>query len=386
MREAAYREMYRVISENSAVLAQIYLHRVRDWNAEVVELRGYASPISARNMDNDLPDAVVDTLLEVCRKNTGVFQRYFELKAKWVGLEKLRRYDIYAPLAQSDQKFDYGHARDTVLKSFHEFSPQVAELIQRGFEAEHIDSESRTGKAGGAFCLAPLPDLTPWVLVNFTERARDIAVLAHELGHALHSMLAGHHSVLSFDASLPLSETASVFAEMLLTEHLMKQKMDPATRRDLLARVIDDAYVTIMRQAYFTLFEREAYRVVAEGGSVEDLTGLYMENLQEQFGDAVELSDEFKWEWTIVSHIYQVPFYAYAYSFGQLLVLALYQQYRIEGEVFVPRYLKILSYGGSEAPMKILTEAGLDVTSPDFWQGGFDFINNLIAELEGLPA
>ncbi|HSL31386.1 MAG TPA: M3 family oligoendopeptidase [Anaerolineales bacterium] len=384
IREVAYQELYRVIEENSSVLAQIYLHRVRDWNAEAVDLRGYASPISARNLGNDLPDAVVDTLLEVCRNNVGIFQRYFALKARWVGLDKLRRYDIYAPLVQSDKKFEYAAAKKMVLESFQDFSPRLAGLAQRVFDEGHVDSESRQRKAGGAFCYAALPTLTPWILVNYEGRARDVATLAHEFGHAIHNMLADSHSVMTYHPSLPLAETASVFAEMQLTDRLLAQETDAATRRDLLAYVIDDAYVTIIRQAYLTLFERDAYRLVAEGGSVQDLTRLYLENLHEQFGSAVDVADEFKWEWTFVPHIYHVPFYTYAYSFGQLLVLALYQQYRQEGEEFVPRFLKILSYGGSESPPRILTEAGLDITSQDFWQGGFDLIQRMIAELEQL--
>jgi oligoendopeptidase F len=386
MREAAYREMYRVLGDNSTLLAQIYLHRVRDWNAEAVEMRGYASPISARNLSNDLPDEVVDTLLEVCCRNVGMFQRYFELKARWLGIPsgKLRRYDIYAPLIQSDKKFDYTFAKQIIFESFRDFSPQVSELAQKVFAENHVDSETRPGKEGGAFCYSALPDLTPWVMVNYEGRARDIATLAHELGHAIHNMLACNHSSLTFQPSLPLAETASVFAEMQLTELLLKQEADPATRRDLLAYAIDDAYVTVNRQAYITLFEREAYRIIAEGGSVEDLTDAYMKNLQDQFGDSVDIAEEFKWEWIFIPHIYNVPFYTYAYSFGQLLVLALYQQYRREGEAFIPRYLKILSYGGSESPSKILTEAGLDITSPEFWQGGFDLIQNMITELEGL--
>jgi len=386
VREAAYRELYRVFDENSAVLAQIYLHRVRDWNTEAVQLRGYATPLSARNLGNDLPDSVVNTLLEVCRKNVGMFQRYFQLKAGWLGIPsgKLRRYDIYAPLVESDKTFDYGMGRKMVLDSFNTFSPQVASLAQRVFAENHLDSESRHGKRGGAFCYGALPELTPWVMVNYEGRARDIATLAHELGHAIHNMLAGDHSLMTFHASLPLAETASVFAEMQLTEQLLQQETDPAVRRDLLAYAIDDAYVTVIRQAYFTLFEREAYQMVDDGNSIEELTAAYMANLEEQFGDAVELSDEFKWEWLVIPHLYNVPFYTYAYSFGQLLVLALYQQYRLEGEAFVPKYLKILSYGGSESPTKILNEAGFDIASPAFWQGGFDVIQTMIAELEKL--
>jgi len=382
VRAAAYRELYRVYGENASVLAQIFLHRARDWNAEGIELRGHASAISARNLGNDLPDAVVDTLLDVCRKNAGIFQGYFEMKARWLGLGKMKRYDIYAPLAESDKTFSHGEAVAMVMDSYKAFSPAVADLARRVFDERHLDSESRPGKRGGAFCYGPLPGITPWVMLNYEGRARDVATLAHELGHAIHNMLAGSHSILTYAASLPLAETASVFAEIQLIDRLLKQETDPAVRRDLLAYAIDDAYVTVIRQAYFTLFEREAYRVIEEGGSVEALTELYAANLKEQFGDAVELPDGFQWEWLTIPHLYSSPFYTYAYSFGQLLVLALVQQYRVQGEAFVPRYLKLLSYGGSEPPATILAEAGLDITSARFWQGGFDVIREMIAELE----
>jgi oligoendopeptidase F len=384
VRQAAYQELYRVYSENSTILAQIYSHRVRDWHAEGIELRGYASPISARNVGNDLPDSVVDTLLEVCRKNASIFQRYFRLKAGWLGLPKLRRYDIYAPLAASDKHYDFPQAAQMVLESFQEFSPQVASLAQRVFEQNHLDSLARPGKRGGAFCYAALPQLTPWVLVNFDGRARDVATLAHELGHAVHGMLASGHSVATFHSSLPLAETASVFAEMQLTQRLLKQEQDPAVRRDLLAHAIDDAYVTVLRQAYFSLFERDAHRMIVEGKSFDEVAAAYMANLVEQFGDSVEVADEFKWEWISIPHIYNSPFYTYAYSFGQLLVLALYQQYRLEGAAFIPRYLKILAYGGSEAPAQILREAGLEIDNAAFWQGGFDVLSEMISELVNL--
>jgi oligoendopeptidase F len=381
IRRAAYQELYRVYGENSTILAQIYSHRARDWQAEGMELRGYASPISARNVGNDLPDAVVDTLLAVCRKNAAIFQRYFRLKAGWLGLEKLRRYDIYAPLGESDKQYDFAQAAGMVLDSFREFSPQVAGLAMRVFEENHLDSQTRPGKRGGAFCYAALPELTPWVLVNYDGKARDVATLAHELGHAVHAMLAAGHSVSTFQASLPLAETASVFAEMQLTQRLLKQEQDPYLRRDLLAHAIDDAFVTVIRQAYFTLFEREAHRMIVEGKSFEEVSAAYMANLVEQFGDSVELADEFKWEWISIPHIYNAPFYTYAYSFGQLLVLALYQQYRLEGVAFIPRYLKILSHGGSDAPAQILREAGVEIDTAAFWQGGFDVLEDMIKEL-----
>lgn len=384
MRARAYQELYRVYIENSTVLAQMYIHRARDWHTEGMELRGFASPISARNVINDLSDEVVETLLSVCRKNADVFQRYFKMKAQWLGLDKLRRYDIYAPLTPSEKKFDYSTAKQMVMDSYRAFSPDAAKLAQRVFDTSHLDSEIRAGKRGGAFCYTALPEMTPWVLMNYDGSARDIATLAHELGHAIHAMLADHHSALTQQASLPLAETASVFAEMQLTDQLLKQENDPAVRRDLLANALDDAYITVMRQAYFSIFEKDAHQMINDNCTVDELTEHYLEILKEQFGEAVEVSGEFKWEWLAIPHFYHSPFYTYAYSFGQLLVLALYQQYRLEGETFIPRYLKILSYGGSESPIKILTEAGLDVTSSTFWQGGFDVIKNMIDELEKL--
>ena len=384
VRARAYQELFRVYRGNATVLAQVYVHRARDWHTEGVELRGYSSAIAARNVENDLPDAVVETLLAVCRKNAGLFQRYFKLKARWLGMDMLSRCDLYAPLTPSDKKFDYAEATKMVLDSYAAFSPDVAALARRVFEQNHLDSEIRSGKRGGAFCYTAIPELTPWVMINYDGHARDIATLAHELGHAIHNMLADGHSVLTQQASLPLAETASVFGEMLLTDRLLRREQDASVRRELLANALDDAYITVMRQAHFTIFEKDAHEMISAGKTLDELAEHYLGSLREQFGDAVRVPEEFKWEWIGVPHMYHSPFYTYAYSFGQLLVLALYQQYRLEGGAFLPRYLRILSHGGSEAPLKVLAEAGLDVTSPAFWQGGFDVLEKMLAELERL--
>jgi oligoendopeptidase F len=188
--------------------------------------------------------------------------------------------------------------------------------------------------------------------------------------------------VFTFHSALPLAETSSTFAEMLLTDRLLAQDRDPAVRRQLIADTLDDAYATIMRQAYFTLFEQQAHALIQSGAGTDELNAAYMRSLREQFGSAVEIAPEFKWEWVSIPHIFYTPFYCYAYSFGQLLVLALYQRYKKQGARFTPHYLKILAYGGSASPQHILEEAGIDITKPSFWQGGFDFISGLLDELE----
>jgi oligoendopeptidase F len=382
LREAAYREIYRVYTEQAPILAQIYASMMRDWKMENVDLRKFKSPIAVRNLGNDVPDKVVDTLLDVIKKNAGVFQRYFKLKAKWLGMDKLRRFDIYAPLATSDKKIEFNDSVQKVLATFNEFSPRVSALAKKVFDDGHVDGGPRPGKRSGAFCWGYPPNETPYVLLNFAGRVRDTAVVAHELGHAIHAMLASHHSLMTFHAPLPLAETASVFSEALLTEKLLAEETDVTARRELLAAVLDDAYATVGRQGFFAMWEKEAHEMIAHNKTPDEMAARYFEALKEQFGDAIEVNEEFKWEWVLITHFYGSPFYVYAYAFGQLLVLALYQMYKKEGEKFKPKYLKILEYGGSEAPAKVLKEAGIDITSAKFWQGGFDVISGMIDELE----
>ena len=385
LRAKAYQEMLRVFTEDGNILGQLYQNLVRDWYNENLTLRHYATPISARNLFNDIPDQAVDSMLEVCRRNAVVFQRFFKVKARHIGVPRLRRYDIYAPVSKSDKVYEYGAATEMILDTFAGFDPQMAGMARQVFEENHIDSEIRPGKQFGAFCSGPAPELTPWVKVNYQSRADDVNTLAHELGHAIHALTARHHNIFTYFACLPLAETASTFAEMLLIDRLLAEEKDEAVRRDIIFRQVDDSYATIMRQAYFALFERRAHDLVNQNASVDELSTAYLENLKEQFGDAVEVSEDFKWEWVSIPHFYQVPFYVYAYTFGQLLVLALYQQYKAEGETFKPRYLKILAAGGSKSPASILKEAGIDINNQAFWQGGFDILDALVKDLEALP-
>ena len=384
IRAAAYQELFRVYENEANVLGQIYSNVVRDWSSENVDVRGFDNPISVRNLDNDIPDPVVDTLLNVCRDNMPVFHRYFQFKAEQIGMDKLRRYDVYAPISEAEKEYEFSEASQMVLDTLHQFSPTLADKARQVFEDEHIDSEIRKGKRGGAFSYSVLPGLTPWVLTNYAGKIDDVLTLAHEIGHSIHGLMAAEHSVFTFHSSLPMAETASVFSEMLMTDRLLREESDPAVQRDLLVTVLDGAYATVARQAYFVLFEREAHQRAVKGATTDDLCALYMENLEDQFSDSLTLSDDFRYEWTAIPHIYATPFYCYAYSFGQLLVLALYKQYQEEGESFIPRYLKVLSYGGSASPEHIIGEAGFDMAARSFWQGGFDVLSEFMDQLEAL--
>jgi oligoendopeptidase F len=388
IREAAYRSLLQVYKKNSGVLGEIYQNIVMEWRDEAILMRGYRSPISVRNIANNLDDATVNALLAACRKNVAIFQDYFAEKAKMLGMKKLRRYDLYAPIsnkASDSKKFTYSKAVQSVLDTFGDFDPQFRRLAERVFAEDHVDSEIRRAKRGGAFCYAVIPKLTPYVLLNFDGLTRDVSTLAHEFGHAIHSMLASDMPIMVSHAPLPLAETASVFAEMLLNEK-MAEKMAERKHRILLAEQIDNMYATIIRQAYFTLFEIDAHKMIGENNATIDAVAkIYIDNLKEQFGTSIVISPDFEWEWIYIPHFYHTPFYTYAYSFGNLLVLSLYKQYKLEGSsAFVPKYFKILSAGGSRKPEELLMEAGIDISKEEFWQQGFDYAEEMIQQLKVL--
>jgi len=302
LREAIYKEQYRVYGDDGPILGQIYQTVVRDWANENIDLRNYSNPISVRNLRNDVPDVAVDALLDVCQINAPVFQRFFDLKAKWIKTDQLRRYDIYAPVVQADKTYTFQEGVDMVLDAFQTFDPRIAELAEKIIADGHVDSEVRQGKRGGAFCWSVDKDLSPWVLLNYQNDADSVATMAHELGHGIHALLAKDHSVFTYHSSLPLAENASTFGEMLLIDKLLSEEKDPAVRRDILFKQVDDAYGTIMRQSFFALFEREAHKMIKDGAIIDDLSEMYMENLKKQFGKAVSISDEFRWEWVSIPH------------------------------------------------------------------------------------
>ncbi|WP_447979638.1 M3 family oligoendopeptidase [Candidatus Nitrospira bockiana] len=382
LREAAYREMYRVFASHQDVLGEIYSALVNDWRSEQVELRRFPSPIAARNLANDIPDEAVEALLTVCQKNAAVFQEYFKLKARICRIRPMTRYHIYAPHRAERKRYHYPQAVRMVLEAYRAFSPQLGDLAEQVFRDRHVDARTIPGKLSGAYCYSVVPGMTPYVLLNYTGEARDVATLAHELGHAVHAMIASTHSIFTFHSTLPLAETASVFGERLLSEALMAQETSKAVKQGLLLAQLDDIYATVVRQAYFILFEQTAHRSIAEGATVKDLSNAYLANLKEQFGKAVSIPDEFRWEWLTIPHLFASPFYCYAYSFGNLLVLALYHRYKQQGREFVPKYLDLLAAGGSKSPADILQSVDVDMRSETFWQSGFDTIRAMVEDLE----
>ena len=382
IRKRAYQELFRIYSDHSDVLGEIYKALVNDWKNEGIELRHHTSPIAVRNIHNDIPDEAVKTLLACTRKNRVVFQEFFRLKAKICKINKLSRYDIYAPTQKAKTSYPFDEAKKLVFAAYERFSPKLAQHTRQVFADGHIDVGPTPGKASGGFCYSVLPTLTPYVMLNYTGDARDVAILAHESGHAVHAMMAKHHSIFTFHSALPLAETASVFGEQLLSQALLQEVKNPRMKQSLLLGQLDNLYATILRQAYFVKFENEAHEHISQGATVNSLAQTYLMLLKEQFGQTVNIPEEFKWEWITIPHIYRSPFYCYAYSFGNLLVLALYEQYQQEGLSFIPKYLDLLGGGGAKSPVDLLKPLGVDICSKKFWQSGFDRIESMVMELE----
>jgi len=384
-REAAYKSLFSKFSENKGVTGEIYQNIVLNWRDEGVGMRGFSYPIMIRNISNNVDNETAKILLDVCKKNSKIFQKYFLQKAKLLGMKKLRRYDLYAPRKSKikEKNYSYDKSVKLVLDSLSKFSPVLSEDARGVFKKKHVDSVIRPGKTVGAFCSTPSPKITPYVLVNFTGKSRDVFTLAHEIGHAIHSISASGKSILVSDASLPLAETASTFSEMLLYDKL-SETVSEQEKKTMLSEKIDDFYATIGRQSFFTLFEIEAHKRIANSITVDEISKTYLHNLNEQFGSSVKVSEDFGIEWSCIPHFHHAPFYCYAYAFGNLLALSLFQRYKKEGKSFAPTYIEILSAGGSKKPEKLLRESDIDIAKPRFWQDGFDYIQDQVKELSKL--
>ncbi len=385
LRRAATDSLAATLKDNAPTLTFIMNTLLAE--KEVMDrLRGYATPESSRNLDNELPDEAVATMVEVVVKNFSIVADYYKLKGKLLGIDNLMHYDRYAPLKKSEETIAYDKACEIVLEAYKAFSPKLYELALPFFEQGWIDAPVADGKRGGAFCAGVSPDHHPYILLNYTQKPRDVMTLAHELGHGVHDRLASVQHALDYHPVLPLAETASTFGEMLTFEKLFSQLKSDEERLALMCEKLEDTFATVFRQISMYRFEQAMHKARREEGELttERYNELWQQCMGEMFGDDLELGEAHAWTWLYIPHIVQTPFYVYAYAFGELLVLALYARYKAEGEPFIERYFALLAAGGSRAPQAILGDLGIDITEASFWQGGCDLIATNLAKAQAL--
>ncbi|MCU0258081.1 MAG: M3 family oligoendopeptidase [Solirubrobacteraceae bacterium] len=347
-------------------------------------LRSYPTWLSSRNLSNEASDASVQALLEAVEGAYDVPRRWYALKARVLGLERLADYDRAAAVADDDVEIGWDEGREIVLGAYREFSPDLGDLVERFFDERWIDAPARPGKRGGAFCAYTTPSVHPYVLLNWTSRRRDVMTLAHELGHGVHAALAIPRGIFEQSTPLTVAETASVFGEALTFRRLLDQADTPASRLTLLAMNLEDTIATVFRQTAMNRFEEAVHTTRREQGElgVEQFGDLWQRTQEDLLGDAVEITPGYRTWWSYIPHFIGSPGYVYAYAFGQLLALSVYGRYVQEGEAFVPAYLEMLAAGGSRSPEDLAAIAGLDLTDPGFWNAGLDLVRGELAEAE----
>jgi oligoendopeptidase F len=349
-------------------------------------LRHYPNWLASRNLSNEASDESVMALITAVRAHYDIPQRWYRVKAKLLGVERIADYDRSAPVLSEDVSFSFGEARDLVLDTYEAFSPQAGSVTRQFFDEHWIDAPVRPHKRGGAFCAYTVPSVHPYILLNFTARRRDVLTMAHELGHGLHAALAQPQGVFQQGTPLTLAETASVFGEALVFGRLLDEAGDDRERLSLLADRIDGAIATVFRQIAMNRFEHLVHTSRRSEGelSVDRINELWFEAQSELFGDSVDITDGYRSWWSYVPHFINTPGYVYAYAYGQLLALSVYQRYRTEGESFVPAYLELLSSGGSRSPEELGAIVGIDLADPGFWDSGLALVEEQLREAEAL--
>ncbi|MBQ7257945.1 MAG: M3 family oligoendopeptidase [Abditibacteriota bacterium] len=369
---------------NSRVLTFIFNTLVNDKSIND-RLRKYTYPQESRHKSNELSKEVVDLVIKTCVDNYSMVSRFYNIKKEIMGLDELTHVDRYAPLSFKEEKVSYEEAQKIILEAFGAFSEDFAKYAKEAFEKHWIDAEPRQGKRGGAFCMSGIPEINPFVLCSYLEKKDDVMTLAHELGHAIHACLSSKQNIFNYSATLPVCENASTFGEMLVFENLVS-KASLEDKLALYAEKIESIFATIFRQATMYRFESDLHKERRERGELtcEEISDLWQRNIQEMFGDSLILGDEHKYWWLYVSHFIGSPFYVYAYSFGELMVLALFGLYKKDPQNFVPKYIKLLSCGGSLSPADLLSEVGFDISSPDFWMSGINVLDKLMTDFEDI--
>lgn len=345
-------------------------------------LRAYPTLMHSRHLANEISHETVAALMSASESRHDVVQRYYRLKRELLGLPELCDFDRYAPITTHEVHVPWGECRQTVLDAYRSFSPRMAEIAEMFFERNWIDAELRPAKRGGAFSSSTIPSAHPYVLVNYTGQTHDVMTVAHELGHGVHQYLSRRHGYLQADTPLTTAETASIFGEMLVFEALLKKVDDPRQRLALLCHRIEDTIGTVFRQIALTRFEEHLHAARRAEGELsrERICDLWEAVNRNLYGDSVTLTPNYRWWWAYIPHFIHTPFYCYAYGFGDLLVMALYEMYRREGSPFVDRYLALLEAGGSDTPANLLQRVGVDISDPGFWQLGLAPFTQLVDE------
>ncbi len=348
-------------------------------------LRSYPSWVSSMNLGNELEDKTVEVLIDTVTSRYDIVQRYYRVKRDLLGLDELVDYDRYAPLPHlPTRKIDWEMCRGIVLTAFEGFSPRMAEIAGLFFERNWIHAPVFDGKRGGAFAHPCVPEVHPYVLVNYTGTMRDVSTVAHELGHGVHQYLAAERGYYNSDTPLVLAETASVFAELVVFQAQLKLLSNPDERRAFICQKLESIFATVFRQISMNRFEDLVHTSRREHGelSTKAISEHWLATQQAMFADSVTMSKEYAIWWSYIPHFLSTPGYVYSYAFGELLVLALYNLYQEQGESFVPRYLDLLKAGGSQSPYELLKPFGVDPNDREFWVGGLKIIDEMLAMVE----
>lgn len=385
-RKAAQQCLFTELSRHELVLSSV-LNTIAQDHGINDQVRGYAGPMSSRHLANEVSPPVVERMLDVAEANYPIAHDYYRLKARLLGLPKLATYDQYAPISANLPECRFTAGRETVLASFERFHPKMREVAAQFFEKRWIDAEVRPTKRGGAFSASTIPSVHPYILVNWTDKLRDVSTLAHELGHGIHQYLSRKQTYFNFHQPLTTAETASVMGEFLTFDYVMETTADPQVRLGLLCSKIEDAFATVFRQTVLTRFEQLVHGARREERlSSEQLCDFWWQANGKLYGDAVDMFEPYRWGWAYIPHFVHTPFYCYAYVFGELLVLSLYRMYQEQGAAFVPRYMELLESGCKASPEELLAKVGADISEPGFWQKGLDVLRDMVKKAETLAA
>lgn len=385
LRKRAHKSLTDTFEDHSRTLTFIFNTLLADKHIDD-KLRGYDSWISSRNLANEIDDETVDILINSVTGSYDLVHRFYDLKRELLGYDEIFDYDRYAPILESEETITWIEAKEMVLDSYSDFHPRMGKIAEEFFANNWIDAAIKPGKRGGAYSASTVPSVHPYVFMNFNGKVRDVQTLAHELGHGIHQYLSRDQGVLQADTPLTTAETASVFGEMLVFQKLMRKLDDSREKLALLIGKIDDTIATAFRQISMNRFEHAMHTHRREKGELttEDFSRLWRETQEAVYGDSVTLTEEYNLWWSYIPHFLHTPGYVYAYAFGELLVLALYQQYIQSKNGFSDKYMEMLRAGGSDWPENIVGKLGLDITQPDFWDNGLVAVEKMIKQAEKL--